>query len=822
MSFLERIKKAFTGGQDEPEFSIVSKSVGWNWFETRDKLADLAGNAYAGLTPKMNTQKAFRYYRSWVYNCVNLIQRKIIETPFYIYKEIGQPNDEEYDRILDHPVVRLLKRPNKFMSGRQLRQVIQVNLDLVGMAFLLILYNDLGTPGELHHLSPTWLTNIMRGETTNDLIRGFSFAPPYQRGMAREYSYAEIVYFHYPDPEDPVLPLPPLQPISHVLDIDLLLQIYEKDFFNNNARPDGLLATDQSITEDEANRLQERWNARYRGPTKQHKIAILTDGLTYQPIGMSAKDFEFAALSEYVKDQILAAYGIPEAELGLFESFNKASSITSETKFVKGCIEPRLRLWEDVINSQLMPCFVNSEQLEFKFESALPKDDEWKLMETQGNLSMGLVSVNEERRKRGFKPWDSALFDVPWTVTGEPLRGANAEADKLWDEKTEKMMGGGMPGMAGGAAAGGGAGGEAGLPALPTAQGAMGQLGGRPEGQALSTLMTAASRRTNAPLSTLLNAARGRRGGLAALMANHPNEMQLMSMLDKNRTDQALSRLLGMASKGYEPDTPEEEIEIREILKAYIESQLDDVDKFMFRPYEDMLSELEPLEAEYMEVSRDMYLGKGEELAATTYKMIQDFQTKGSMDENDIETWRDNYVKASEEYITKAVEIGVRFGVGLVEKATSTKYDKHPEYYAMEAAGKLLDRSADLKASTTKNMITGVISDGVEQGLSTNEVAENIKSKFKQISGPRAMLIARTEMSAALNAGLDAGFKKVNSDAGTLVIKEAHVWTALDERVCKECKPLHDEIAISYVKNKEYQEMPIHPNCRCVLRPILV
>lgn len=786
-----------------PEIVIKGgENVGYGWFEARNKLAELTGSSVGSVLPKITVDQAFKRYNSWVYHCVNLIQRKLVQTDYHLYKDKGQPNDEEYDRILDHPLLKLLKRPNKFLSGRQFRQITQTHLDLTGMAFWLILFNGFKTPGELHIMSPNWLTNIVRGTTPDNLIEKFCFSPPNQTNLMREYPYSQVLYFHYPDPSDPLMPLSPLQPLAHILDIDLLLQVYEKDFFTNNARPDGILRTQGDIDESEAVRLQESWGARHRGAGKQHKIAVLTGGIEYQPLGMSAKDFEFPSLSEYIKNQILAAYGVPEAELGLFQSFNKASSVSSESKLVKGCIEPRLRLWEDVINSQLLPLYSSSDDLEFRFDSALPKDDEWQLTETQGYLSTGMTTINAERKKQGLKPFPSPLCDVPYGMDGSPIRGVNTEADKLWDEKIKASMGQ-APGDPNAPSDPNSPQPEMGDQSQnPLAQGIMGAQGGRPEVNPLATLYTSAVRNTNPTLATLLNAARGDRGGLSELLKNRPDEVDFGSMLDRSRKDQAFSNLLSS------------------IVKGFIEEKLEGEDKIIFPIYDELIGKIISLENIHIDSMSDFYITKGNDFVNVVDKMIKGYTQKGEP-VYDWNSFRNEIITRSQQQVYSAITNGFTSGLQLVEKILHQNItpSKTPEDYAQQNAGKLLNKSADLQVATTKKAITDIISESIKDGDGVDETAEKIQKQFNTFSGYRAMMIARTELSAAMNEGLNVSYQVANQDSGKLVVKEALIWTSLDERVCKECNGEHGKIAISYVKNKEYISLPLHPLCRCVYTP---
>lgn len=820
--------------RSSPRFYVLPKGnlprvVDKGWEELREtSQTSIISNANPGhLAPTVTTVQALYKYRSWVYSCVDRISKRVANVPFFLYEEVGQPNDEEYDKILVHPLLQLLKRPNKFFSGREFLKVTQQHLDLTGMAFWQILRNGAGQPGELHIMNPHELVNIECGSTTDRLIEKFIFASPQQRQQRVEIKYDDIVYFRYAHPANPLLPCTPIQAAAHATDIDLFLQVYEKDFFQNNARPDYVIVAEDDIGEPEARRVQEEMLSRHRGPGKQYRPAVLSGGVKIEQLSMSAHDFEFMALAEWVKDNVLATYGVPEAMLGLFESFNKASSITAETVFVKESIDPRLRLIEDAINLQLKAQFRGTDQLEFKFDSALPKDDEWNLTKNQAELTMGLISVNEIRKKEGKKAYDCKLLDVPW-INGSPVPGVDDEADKIWTDNMMKMSGGAMAAPSGAPPPMGAEGippemaammGQppmgAPLPAsnAPVMQGSFGATGGRPEGTALNTLFQNALRTSRPGLSTLLNAARGSRGGLSQLMSDHPELHSASELLNKNRGDQVLARLM------------------QKSIYEYIENDLlSDDDRLVFKTYEQFLPEWDVIEEEYKEPAMTFLVEKGAQLAGIVEKALDNFVTKESFEDIDEQALREEYKESIKEYAEKAVDLGLRMGIELVEKAVGEEVNIAPGEISREAVGRFLERSADLKVDSVKKQLMDAIREGIDEGLDSEGVAKLISTKFADIPPHRAQMIARTELAGAVDIGLDASYEKINKDSGKTLVKKASLWTALDERVCEECEPLHGRVVKNYKTGKDdyyyvfkgkrkLLEIPVHPQCRCVRKP---
>ncbi len=797
MGFLDGIRTAFYGNQfqQKEEKGLIQKS----WTDLKASVsAIISSSDSTRLSPTITPTVAINKYRSWVYPCVNLISGKVATVPYYLYQEVGQPNDEEFNRILDHACVKLLKAPNKTQSGRMFKRIIQMHLDLCGCAFARILFNGLGQPAELHILNPHELFNIEFGSNTNEVFKKFIFYPSGNMFNRVELSYEEILYFHYPHPANPYAPCTPIQSLAHITDMDLYMEVYQKAFFLNDATPSFIIIPKGEIQEEEAQRISDGWFARHGGPGKAHKPAILSGDATIHQLAIAAKDFEFLALSEWAKDHILAAYTVPEAMLGLYESFNKASSITAETTFVKSCIEPRLNIFEDVVNHQLLPLFKRSSGLEFKHESALPKDDEWELAKDTGQLQTGLTTINEIRRRKGQKPFNSykgKLCDIPW-VGGQPIPGIDKESDDLWKEFS-------MGGTAATVGSGLGIPGMENIGQTPQQQGPMGELGGRPSGKEFSTLLNESLRASKPSLSMLLNAARGKRGGLASLLAAHPQMGSLGALLQKDRVDNT-SGIGKLLTRG---------------IYDYINESLEDDDKVVFKIYEENFPDIDNYEEEIENKIGDFYTKKGIETSNIVEKALASFVTKEPFDDIDDSEIQEEYKELIRDSVKKAIKNGIITGYKLTEKAAPNSDEI--QQITIDNAGRYLDKSADLRVKSVKKDLTKILQNGIEEGLQIQDIAENIRTKFTDIGISRATMIARTEISSAMDVGLDTSYEKINKDAGKIIIEKALRWTSLTERVCEVCKEKHGNVVKNYETEEVFEEMILHPNCMCVRIPVM-
>jgi hypothetical protein len=133
---------------------------------------------------------------------------------------------------------------------------------------------------------------------------------------------------------------------------------------------------------------------------------------------------------------------------------------------------------------------------------------------------------------------------------------------------------------------------------------------------------------------------------------------------------------------------------------------------------------------------------------------------------------------------------------------------------AREQAAELVTQIED----TTREMIRGVIADGLEQNIGTDEIAQNIMDSTG-FSETRADLIANTEVRNANSQGALEGYRGANS-MGLTVQKE---WL-LGDNPCEICEANADDgpIDVDDDFSSGDDAPPAHPNCECAVSPVVV
>lgn len=141
----------------------------------------------------------------------------------------------------------------------------------------------------------------------------------------------------------------------------------------------------------------------------------------------------------------------------------------------------------------------------------------------------------------------------------------------------------------------------------------------------------------------------------------------------------------------------------------------------------------------------------------------------------------------------------------------------------------------------TEKQLRATLTEGVNAGESNYQLRARVEAVMGLAATSRADLITRTEVARAQSAADVFAWDQSG-------IVEAKEWyTALDERVCKFCGPMHGTVidltanyfnkgdvqteeaenrkgeTTTYTYNHDYDDVagpPLHPRCRCTLLPV--
>lgn len=363
---------------------------------------------------------------SWVYACARVNAQAVAKVKMRLYRKLKDGEREEID---EHPFIDLLRNVNSYMNEFELKELTTLMLELTGNAYWylaptrLLGKNGRMIPGEIWPLLAQYM-RIVPGRQR--MIDGFLYQLP-QMAQPIAFGYEEIVHFKYPHPDNVFYGKGCVEGGHYAIDSNEFQKRYEIALFKNMARPDGVLSTEQELTDTQAERLRAQWQSLYGGVDRSGNVAILEKGLKYENTAFNPKELDYLRGRIATREEICATFGVPAAKLGIVDDVNRANGEAVDYTYQSNAVEPRCRRIEQKVNEQITPIY--DDALVIEFDNPVPENNEAALIKTNAYLDRGVIVINEIREQNGEDPvpWGDKPFSmVSGPVPVEPADPADA------------------------------------------------------------------------------------------------------------------------------------------------------------------------------------------------------------------------------------------------------------------------------------------------------------------------------------------------------------------------------------------------------------
>jgi phage portal protein BeeE len=271
-----------------------------------------------------------------------------------------QGSDQRRERTV-HASLNVLNTPATFtVNGRKLVawsrfsmfEISGMWLELLGKSAWVVDYGKVNFPVGLWPVRPDRISPVPDPE---NYLKGYIYTAP-DSSEKIPLNPNEVIWNRYPNPIDPYDGLGPVQSVRTEIEGIRYAGEWNRNFFLNSARPDGVLSSDHHVEDDEWDEISDRWREAHRGVGRAHRIAVL-ENVTWVPTSTSVKDMDFVNLRTDARDAIRESMGVHKIMTGLTEDVNRANAQTGEEVFANWKIVPRLDRWRDVLNYQFLPLF---------------------------------------------------------------------------------------------------------------------------------------------------------------------------------------------------------------------------------------------------------------------------------------------------------------------------------------------------------------------------------------------------------------------------------------------------------------------------------
>ena len=288
---------------------------------------------------------------STVNRCVEVLSTSMAVLPTYI------TNEHTHERMNRHRLGDLFwSRPNEAMTQFDFDRLQMGNEVLRGNAYAWILRDPKsGRTRERIPLSPDLVT-IMQEK---DGKIWYSYADPLSGDLYR--IEAEDMEHLKGLSADGVRGVGVLTRAAMTLETGMAAEKFERSIYLNGGRPSGVLTTDADLSQKNVpikaadgtvtgyipgkEHLRNEWEKVHRGPDNALRLAVLDNGLKYQPISMSGSDLQFVENKDVRVADICRFFGVP-LHLVYAGKQSYASNEQNGIEYVNYTLLGYVRQWE--------------------------------------------------------------------------------------------------------------------------------------------------------------------------------------------------------------------------------------------------------------------------------------------------------------------------------------------------------------------------------------------------------------------------------------------------------------------------------------------
>jgi HK97 family phage portal protein len=713
--------------------------------------------------------------KDWVYRNNDVIAQEVSAIEFELYQVGLSKGEIVYTEVEEHPLLDLLDRFNRTTTKVDGFYNTQSHKKITGDAFWYLARNG-QTIEEIYVLQPDKVVlDLDKSKDGTPLVKSYTYSDVVDgKKIAITYQPEDIIHFKKPNPQNPFRGKGAVEAMADTIDTDILTNLTQKNFFKKGAITNFVLTTDSKINDEQLKRLKADMRANNSGAQNAFEMMILSGGLKPANISFSNRDLQLIDLLTWYRDKIMVGFGNTPASIGVIEDVNQANANDTLLAWKRGTIKPDMDALVATLNEFLVPLF--GKNLILGYENPVPEDRTDDLNEAVLLKNAGIITINEARNKVDYEDVEggdmfapNGLIDTPGSTAeeDETKPAASAEPDDLVDgedaDEEEKRI--------------------------------YRKLGYDPK--VVGKLPPTLSHMKN--VKQLLR----RKKLFMQKEYNH----QLREMVKPT-----IRKMLKEGKSAEEAETAAEQ-QIENQLSPYFTNEV------VMDFYKGQIHTVEVMEKAF-EKALVKFIDK------IKSQVLDNFDTELS-NKTQIKKWikKDQMTLFDEEKLRTQAQLDLTpilmNEVVIAGQAAFRLIGYQDTYIPYNIADKVSQNVGKFTQSmldTDREALSNLITDGYNDGLSVPEIRNSITNKFEDISKNQSSRITRTEVMRVSNmANIDA-YKQ----SGVVEGKQWLTAGATDECSAYEGKIEElDNNFFSIQSEFDSGDPPLHPNCRCVIIPVV-
>lgn len=341
---------------------------------------------------------------SSVVAATDLISSTIARLPIQIYKKGTKGEQVILDEDRRYKI--LNKEPNSNMSGINLKKRIVMDYLLHGNSYLIPEWNR-NEIVALYHVPPKNV-NIKKyaRKGTEYIIDGKIGIQGIDGTYVKDFDPDELVII-LKNSDDGLQSKGVLDLNSELLELALRQQRYSSSILENGSLPLAVLQVPTKLTEKAMNNIKNSWVRNYQGGNNAGKTVVLEEGVEYKPVSLNPNELDLTSGKKDTMSDIARLFNIPESMINA-DANKYNSNEQNNIHLLQYTLSPIISVIETAFERSLLleDEKNNGYRIQIDTSSILATTEAEKIKSTNEALKGGIISINEARRRHGYRVID--------------------------------------------------------------------------------------------------------------------------------------------------------------------------------------------------------------------------------------------------------------------------------------------------------------------------------------------------------------------------------------------------------------------------------
>tara|TARA_R110002110_G_C13465911_1_gene719047 strand:- start:2099 stop:3298 length:1200 start_codon:yes stop_codon:yes gene_type:complete len=295
------------------------------------------------------------------------------------------------ERVRDHALARIIRRPNDNMTGYEFLELMSRSLDLHGNFYSRVTRDASGEVEALWPIHPTAVT-VERVNGSNRLR--YKITEP--GGITRVLLDTEVLHVKN-STTDGVMGQSPLQLARASLSLVIAQSQTAESLASNGLRPAGYLSHPGKLSATAKTNISDSIMSQSGGPANAGKPLVLEEGMEMKTAAFSAEDAQFLESRQMAANDVCRIFGVPPSSLGLVSTVSYGSAAQAAQDLLTATLNPLAARIETALERALLPA--DSDMFfEFDLDSLLRADPSVRWTNYLKGRQANAISPNDIRR----------------------------------------------------------------------------------------------------------------------------------------------------------------------------------------------------------------------------------------------------------------------------------------------------------------------------------------------------------------------------------------------------------------------------------------